>query len=92
MAVITKKDGRIIRTGSDYTRFRRETHASQSGMCKDCGRLTSLTVPLYYSNSFHVHHKNGRGMGGAKRNDIPSEVRGLCQKCHSAEHGQGEVR
>lgn len=89
MAVETKKDGRIVRTGADYTQFRRDLYVSQHGKCSECGRNTSLTVPIDFDCSFHVDHLKGRGMGGSRRNDIPSEVTGRCASCHRHKHNQG---
>ena len=77
------KDGRIILEGQHYTQFRHDIWDSQNGRCIRCGRAV-----LFDPEWFHVHHKNGRGMGGSKRNDIPSEVEGLCRNCHGKEHNQ----
>jgi 5-methylcytosine-specific restriction endonuclease McrA len=82
------KDGRTIRTGEDYTEFRRAVHFHQDGNCKRCGRFTSLTADLLADHSFHVHHVGGRGLGGSKRNDILDKVEGLCGFDHRREHGQ----
>ena len=82
------KDGRTILRGAEYTKFRVELYHYQAGHCFRCDRYTSLTVPIDYDNSFHVHHKNGRGMGGGRRDDILSAVEGLCGRCHREEHSQ----
>jgi hypothetical protein len=65
----TTKDGRTVRTGRDYTKFRIERHTAQHSQCAECGRITVLWHPLEWDDSFHVHHEGGRGMGGSKRDD-----------------------
>lgn len=84
----TTKDGRTILTGKDYTRFRSRLHEQSYDLCIRCGRRALLSVPLDWDNSFHVHHKNGRGMGGSKRDDTFESCEGLCGKCHREEHNQ----
>lgn len=95
MAVEIKKDGRTIRTGADYSQFRRSLHQSQQGRCigERCGKLTSLVVPIEWGNSFHVAHRGSRGMGGGFRDDVVGPKRGqveggLCGSCHRREHNQ----
>lgn len=85
----TTKDGRTIRTGTDYTKFRKDMWDAQDARCKACDRFTSINCPLEYDYAFHVHHKNGRGMGGSKRDDTFEACQGDCGKCHRAEHNQG---
>lgn len=93
------KDGRTIRTGRDYTEFRREVYADQKGQCGDpkCdlaqqgGRVCSLMVPLEWDEAFHLNHLSGRG--GGKRDDVMFRngrqvCRGDCGKCHRVFHGQ----
>jgi hypothetical protein len=77
------KDGRTIRSGSHYAQFRKAVWALQGSRCGRCGRWVTFDP-----ESWQVHHVNGRGMGGSKRDDIFTEVEGLCIHCHSAEHGQ----
>lgn len=84
----TTKDGRTIRTGKHYSQFRAQVFLSQNAECGHCGTGVALSSPPEWASSFHLHHKNGRGMGGGKRNDIPSEVEGLCRDCHQKEHHQ----
>lgn len=85
--VRTTKDGRTIRTGSHYTDFRRTLWTWQAGMC-GCGRSTQLDADWDVDWAFHVHHKNGRGMGGGKRDDTTIACIGLCGKCHRMAHNQ----
>jgi hypothetical protein len=73
------KDGRTIRTGKHYTEFRHAIYDRCEGICEGCNRGLVFW-------EMEVHHKNGRGMGGGKRDDIPKEVLGLCGACHGAEH------
>ena len=84
----TKKDGRTIRTGKDYTLFRHVLWKEQKGCCTECGRFTSLNAELISDFSFHTDHTNGRGMGGSKRDDTSSSCRGMCGYCHRKKHGQ----
>ena len=86
MAVKVKKDGRVVRTGKDYTAFRYELYMSQLGKCAECGCQTSLVLDAWNSNSFHVHHVNGRGMGGGKHSDTFLACVGLCGKDHRRKH------
>ncbi len=88
MAVSIKKDGRTIRSGVDYTEFRRDLHDHQFGRCYRCRSFTSLADEPLMRTSFHVHHVGGRGMGGSKRDDVFSKVEGLCGSCHREEHNQ----
>jgi hypothetical protein len=82
------KDGRTLRTGKDYTTFRYDLWFSQDGRCIRCGGIAALSEPIYRARSFHVHHKNGRGMGGSKRSDTFLKCEGLCGSCHRIEHNQ----
>jgi hypothetical protein len=88
MAIELTKDGRTIRKGSDYTKFRRSLWKLQDGACARCGRLSYLTADLDDDWSFHVHHIGGRGLGGSKRDDVAGKCIGLCGACHRREHGQ----
>ena len=82
------KDKRTIRTGKDYTRFRQVVYELQGAMCGQCRIFTSMGYEPEHDYSFHVHHKNGRGMGGSKRDDTFEACTGLCGSCHRKEHGQ----
>ena len=82
------KDGRVKLTGKDYTAFRYELYQSQGAQCNNCPRCTSLWMEPEYDSSFHVHHINGRGMGGSKRSDTFLACVGLCGSCHRKEHNQ----
>ena len=84
----TTKDRRTIREGKDYTLFRRELWARSLGICTRCFRNTSLSADLEDDGSFHVHHINGRGMGGSKRDDTFEACKGRCGACHREEHNQ----
>ena len=78
MAIKITKDGRTIRTGKDYTAFRYELYLAQAAKCARCPVRTSLGMEPMYDSSFHVHHVNGRGMGGGKRSDTFLACEGLC--------------
>lgn len=84
----TMKDGRTIRNGKHYKDFRYMMHSDQGGLCMRCGAETGVSIDLESDYSFHVHHRNGRGLGGGKRDDTVHSCEGLCGKCHRKEHGQ----
>ena len=84
----TTKDGRTIRTHEDYSHFRWQLYQGQCGACSNCSRVTHILHDPLCNDSFHVHHKNGRGMGGGKRDDTLEACTGLCGRCHRKEHGQ----
>lgn len=84
----TTKDGRTIRSGKDYTKFRYDLHTLQGGKCVDCKRYTSLNADLAADWSFHTDHIKGRGMGGSKRDDTFDACAGRCGKCHRKKHNQ----
>lgn len=88
MPIKVTKDGRTIRAGRDYSQLRRDLHFQQDARCVRCKRFTFLTAYIEQDNSFHVHHTNGRGMGGSKRDDTLEACEGLCGKCHRKEHHQ----
>lgn len=81
-------DGRTILSDKDYAVFRKSLYAYQAGMCAECDRFTQLEADIECDWSFHVHHKNGRGLGGSKRDDTINSCLGLCGKCHRVSHGQ----
>lgn len=87
------KDSRTLRTGADYTKFRREVYADQCGHCIECGQWTSLQAEIESDYSFHLAHIQTRGMGGAFRDDVVGTRKGQvaggkCGRCHRQEHGQ----
>jgi HNH endonuclease len=86
------KDGRVICTGKHYSQFRAVLFAVQEASCARCGTGVALSSPLEWDSSFHVHHKNGRGMGGSKRDDTLEACEGLCGKCHREEHNGSRER
>jgi hypothetical protein len=83
------KDGRTIRTAKDYTAFRHALWEVNHGNCWKCERRTNLVAHPSADNSFHVHHKGGRGLGGSKRDDTFLKCSGLCGFCHRGLHKQG---
>jgi len=94
MAIKTTKDGRVIRSGSDYADFRRDLWRKQRWTCCTCSRITGLDMPIESDYSFHVAHRGSRGMGGGFRDDVVGTKRGQveggkCGGCHRKEHGQG---
>ena len=88
-----RKDGRTIRTGNDYTEFRKQIFDAQRGRCFECGAWTNLEAPIEFAGSFHIHHRGSRGMGSSFRDDVigPKKgqvVGGFCRVCHGRIHGQ----
>ena len=90
MSIKITRDGRTIRSGVDYTEFRAMLHELQDAKCDRCWRGTDLAYEPTSDWSFHVHHRNGRGMGGGKRDDSVRTCIGLCGECHRQEHNQQE--
>lgn len=93
MSIRVTKDGRTIRTGKDYTAFRREVFHDQNASCMDCTRTTFLLSDLERDDSFHLAHRGSRGMGSAIRDDVVGPKRGQveggkCGRCHRQEHHQ----
>lgn len=95
MSIKITKDGRTIRTGAHYSRFRHSVYESQQGRCigERCGKLTSLVVPIEWGNSFHIAHRGSRGMGSSFRDDVVGPNKGQveggkCGSCHRREHNQ----
>lgn len=93
MSIEIKKDGRTIRDGKDYTNFRRGMWEKQVGRCSNCRRYTDLRVEPLVDWSFNVHHIEGRGLGGSKRDDVVERngipvCTGVCGLCHKKEHNQ----
>jgi len=91
MSIKKTKDGRTIRTGKEYTDFRRQLYDKQKRLCIKCGRVTRLDISIYFGNSFHVAHRGSRGMGSAIRDDVVGEKRGQveggkCGACHREDH------
>ena len=90
----TTKDSRTIRTGKDYTAFRRKVFEDQRGRCMTCGMWTNLELPIEFASSFHIAHRGSRGMGGSIRDDVigPNKGQvecGKCGSCHREDHHQG---
>ena len=93
MSIKTTKDGRMIRSGKDYTAFRRQVFEDQRGRCMTCGAWTNLEAPIEFAGSFHIAHRGSRGMGGSIRDDVVGPKRGAveggkCGHCHRKEHNQ----
>jgi len=74
------KDGRTILTGVHYTQFREKVWNLQGFQCKDCRKLLRF-------HEMDLHHIDGRGMGGSKRDDVLGKVEGLCRPCHQNPRG-----
>lgn len=81
------KDGRTILTGAQYSALRERVWIRDRGKCVRCERRVSLTQHGF-SDDMHLHHKNGRGMGGGKRDDTEEATQSLCAACHREEHNQ----
>lgn len=88
MSVKITKDGRTIRDGADYHKFRMAKFDQQEGRCIRCTVYCDASLPPDAAFSFHVHHLGGRGMGGSKRDDVAAKTEGLCGACHRSEHNQ----
>lgn len=63
----------------EYAGQKRRVWHKQGQGCAHCFKGIALA-------EMHLHHKDGRGLGGGKRNDL--KTIGLCEGCHQKEHGQ----
>ena len=81
----------MIRKGGDYVKFRIDVAELQEHKCAECGRYIFFHHEMEADDSVHLHHKNGRGMGGSKRDDTFAAVVALCGACHRTAHGQNVV-
>jgi 5-methylcytosine-specific restriction endonuclease McrA len=63
---------KVVLDGEEYQDLKRRVWVRQRGRCAHCSKARQLDL----------HHKHGRGIGGAYRQDVEDEVIGLCQECH----------
>jgi hypothetical protein len=84
----TTKDGRTILSGQDYRDFKMQRlvvdkyHCSIDPVMTDDGPVTlGCGRFIGYCNA-DLHHIDGRGMGGSKRDDTIAKTRALCRSCH----------
>lgn len=70
------KDGRVILSGPAYNNLKLEKWKQQGQRCADCHRDLDFAFA-------ELHHINGRGMNGGKRNDVAEETKVLCFDCHT---------
>jgi 5-methylcytosine-specific restriction endonuclease McrA len=63
---------KVVLSPEEYQDLKRRVYARQRGRCADCGKARQL----------ELHHKHGRGIGGAYRQDTDDQVVGLCWECH----------
>ena len=84
----TTKDGRTILSGQDYSGLKLQRLAVDWYRCsldpvmKDDGPITLGCNRLLTFYSADLHHIDGRGMGGSKRDDTIAKTRALCRSCH----------
>lgn len=83
-------DGRTKRTGRDYALFRVQIFWRATGRCEMSrnGERCNRYAPLTGLNHGAVHHINGRGMGGGKRDDNPEVCKWACWECHDRKHNR----
>lgn len=77
MATKRYRDGRVKLTGRNYVTLRLRKWAQQNWKCANCKREMNF-------EEMELHHKNGRGMMGSKRDDTLEATEGLCKKCHKS--------
>ena len=84
----TTKDGRTILSGDDYSLLKHQRlevdrfNCSLDPVMTDDG-LEPLGCGLAISYwTCDLHHIDGRGMGGSKRDDTIAKTRALCRSCH----------
>jgi hypothetical protein len=70
--------GRLVLSSYGYAKLKRQRWIEQGRCCARC--------PIYLTSPAegHLHHPNGRGLGGGKRDDRATEL--LCIGCHLEEH------
>jgi len=69
--------------GRHYTALKVFKYAQQDGICA----LPGCNQTMDPSNT-HLHHINGRGMGGGKRDDRPETTELMHPICHmEGKHG-----
>jgi hypothetical protein len=70
--------GRVVLTQSQYMRRKRELWIAQGRACANCD------APIDSLLDAALHHLNGRGLGGGKRDDRFASL--ICGGCHQQEH------
>lgn len=75
--------GRVVMSGSAYTRNKQRLWHNQGYMC------ARGPHPLASAADGHFHHTKKRGMGGGNRDDRFGEL--LCADCHLIEEGQKQI-
>ena len=72
------KAGAVKLSAYRYKIWKKKVWAKQGERCQNCRHK----IPLEESQ---LHHYQGRGLGGGKRDDRKTFV--LCMECHLKEHG-----
>ena len=78
------KQKQIRLNTKDWSALRKKVWQKQRGMCAKCGMWVRLDGDTIF-NTAHLAHIKSRGAGG---DDVESNVRILCYRCHILnEHG-----
>jgi hypothetical protein len=75
------KDGRTILRGLDMEKFRREMMDRSNGYCQALSHASACTDWVAWESG-HLHHIDGKGLGGSKHDDVPHKVQWLSESCH----------
>lgn len=75
------KGGRVICKGADMAYLRERVGEREKEICQGCEAWAPIYPPEGQIPG-EMHHRHGRGMGSAKRNDVAVEMLWLCRNCH----------
>jgi hypothetical protein len=78
MSKLITKDGRTILSGKDYSAHKKFVWTKQGGRCAKCKRPEDW-------REMEFHHSAGRGLGGAKRDDLDGRNTVQHHQCHLEE-------
>jgi 5-methylcytosine-specific restriction endonuclease McrA len=87
MSIRILKDGRVVRSGKDYTELRIAVFLRDKGRCIRCRKRVFLEQQGS-DWDMHLAHIHARKMGGGSRDDTKENTITLCAACHRREHNQ----
>jgi hypothetical protein len=81
------KDQVVRVKGKAMEALRIACYLRDGGRCVICATITWLNAPEEHPRKADMAHVKSRGAGGQ---DILSNVRNLCHRCHTREHTEGK--
>ena len=78
--------GQVRLKAGAWDMLRRHCWERDGMRCVHC--KVPVTIEKGYWSSVHCAHYKSKGSGG---NDVPSNVRSLCGRCHDADHHGKEI-